>query len=315
MHNNIHNVHSPDKRKKNSKRRIVGWGISILLLCWVLIYFFPVQSRDKHPFFDNDRPLVMAHQGGQGLAPSSTLEAFQKAYELGVDVIEFDIHMTKDGYLVAIHDPTVDRTTDGNGKVNDMTLDEIQTLDAAANFQDENGENHFKGKGVTIPTVEQVFDAIPDVRWNIEIKDSNDPKLYRPIAEKLWRIIQDYHLEDHVLIASFDQDIIDIVTEITDGKALIAGGRQEITKFVILHKLFFNGLYRPAVDAIEIPTKDSSINLMDLKLIRGAHKRGIDVHYWTINDAETMEKLLDLGANGILTDRPDILLKVLENRN
>ncbi len=304
-------LESPSQ-KKRSKWRIIGYCIGILLILWIIIYFFPVKSLEKQAFFVNDRPLVIAHGGGQGLAPTSTLEAFKNSYELGVDVIEFDVHMTKDGYLAAIHDPTVDRTTNGTGKVNEMTLEEVQALDAGVNFQDEIGEYTYKGKGVHIPTVQEAFAAIPDMRWNIEIKDSNNPHLYRPIAEKLWGLIQQYRLEDKVLIASFDQDIVDIVSDVSDGKALTAGGRQEITKLVLLHKIFLNGLYQPKVHAIEIPTEDSSINLIDAKIIKGAHKRGMDVHYWTINDAQTMRELLDLGADGILTDRPDILLDVLK---
>src|SRR5699024_1693318 len=110
------------------KRITTFFGIIGVL--WLILYLLPVQEQEKRPFFENERPLVMAHQGGAALAPTSTMEAFYKAVELGVDIIEFDVHMTKDGELVAIHDPTVDRTTDGEGVVNDMTLSEIQALDA-----------------------------------------------------------------------------------------------------------------------------------------------------------------------------------------
>ncbi|MFC0301241.1 glycerophosphodiester phosphodiesterase [Virgibacillus soli] len=288
--------------------------MSIILLIWVTIYLLPIKEQTKHPFFENDRPLVMAHQGGLDLAPSSTLEAFQNAANLGVDVIEFDLHITKDGHLVAIHDPTVDRTTDGTGRVNNLTLQEIKSLDAAAHFQDINGKYSFKDKGVKIPTLEEIFQAIPNMKWNIEIKDTNDPEQYRPIAEKLWKTMQKYNLENNVLIVSFDQDIIEMVQDVSGGKAVVAGGRQEVTKFVLLHKLRLNGLYRKNVDAIEIPIQEGPINLMDKKLIRAANKQGIDVHYWTINDRNIMEQLLDLGADGIITDRPDILLDLLKKR-
>ena len=310
-------MNQPEKGYEDGKKRgkwgAIGFGFALFVLVWIIIYFIPLESKEKHPFFDNDRPLVMAHQGGQHLAPSSTMEAFKNARDLGVDIIEFDIHMSKDGYLIPIHDPTLDRTTNGTGRINDLTLEEIQAVDAGAKFQDVNGEYSFKGKGVSLPTVGEIFEEIPNMRWNIEIKDTNDPELYRPIAEKLWALMEQYDLEEKVLIASFDQDIVDIVLDVSEGKAIVAGGRQEVTKFVLLHKLFLNGFYRPTVDAIEIPTKESFINLKDKKIIRAAQKHGMDVHYWTINDRETMKELIELGADGIITDRPDIMIELLED--
>ncbi|SES66554.1 glycerophosphoryl diester phosphodiesterase [Oceanobacillus limi] len=302
----------PTKRKKKPIIRYIGIGLGAVLGIWAVLYVLPVPKVDQHPYFKGDRPLVIAHQGGEHLAPSSTMEAFKNAMELGVDVIEFDVHMTKDGHLVAIHDPTVDRTTNGQGRVNDMTLEEIQSLDAATYFKDENGQNNYLNQGVHIPTVEEIFTAIPDMRWNIEIKDSNDPKLYRPIAEKLWVMIKNHNVEDDVLIASFDQAIIDMVQEISKDEALVSGGRKEVTKFVGLHKFYLNGLYWPSVEAVQVPTQEGSFNLMDKKLIRGANQIGMDVHYWTINEPETMQQLIELGADGIITDRPDLLLELLQ---
>ncbi|HLS60282.1 MAG TPA: glycerophosphodiester phosphodiesterase family protein, partial [Virgibacillus sp.] len=98
-----------DKQKKRFNFRWIGWAFGIIGFMWMIIYFFPTTNSTKHAYFDHDRPLIIAHQGGEHLAPSGTLEAFKNAAQLGVDVIEFDIHMTKDGHLVSIHDPTVDR--------------------------------------------------------------------------------------------------------------------------------------------------------------------------------------------------------------
>ena len=196
--------------------------------------------------------------------------------------------------------------------MNEMTLEEVQSLDAGMYFKDLNDDYNYRDQGVYIPTVEEIFEEIPYMYWNIEIKDTNDPALYRKIAQKLWDIIQQFKLEEQVLFAAFDQEIIDMILDVTNGKALVSGGRSEVTKFVILHKLFLNGLYRPQVNALQIPTKDSRINLKDQKLIRGARKKGMEVHYWTINDPETMQELIDLGADGIITDRPDLLIELLK---
>lgn len=287
--------------------------MSLIIILWIFIYSFPPQRSQRLHLFEKKRPLVIAHQGGKGLAPSSTMPAFQKARSLGVDVLEFDVHMTSDGHLVAIHDPTVDRTTDGSGKVNDMTLAEIKRLDAGYSFQDEHGSYPYRGKGVTIPTVEEIFSATsdPDMLYIIEIKHTNDPALYEEIATKLWGIIEKFRLEERVIIASFDQNIIDTVLKISRGQALVSAGKKEATKFVLTHKLFLNGLYRPGVDALHFPLKSSGFNLVDKKLIRGAQRRGMQIHYWTVNDPETMGKLLELGADGIMTDYPDRLMKLI----
>ncbi|MFA1821037.1 glycerophosphodiester phosphodiesterase [Virgibacillus oceani] len=303
-------------QKKKKRWNMLGWSLGIITVAWLLIYFFPVQENTDLHKFDSDRPLVIAHGGGNHLAPSNTLAAFINAYELGVDVLEFDIHMTANGHLVSIHDPTIDRTTDGTGRVNDMTLEEIQEFDAAYSFLDLDEAYSYRGTGVIVPTVEDVFEAIndPEMLYNIEIKDTNDPELYEEMSEKLWNLTQSYDLEENVIIASFDQAIIDIVMEISDGEALVSGGRGEITYFVIFHKLFLNGLYQQNVHALQIPTEDSNINLMDSKIIHGANRRGMDVHYWTINDPKIMEELIELGADGIMTDRPDLLMELLDER-
>lgn len=275
------------------------------------IYLLPPLAKVETPFDDLDRPLVIAHQGGEHLAPSNTLVSFLYGYELGADVLEFDIHMTKDGHLVAIHDATVDRTTDGSGRVNDMTLAEIKKLDAGHYFKDLEGEHSFRGQGVEIPTIEEIFDAIPNMKWNIEIKDTNDPELYGEIVEKYWKTLKEYGLEGDVLTASFNQDIIDLLVEESAGEAFVSGGRREIKKFAILHFLLLNRLYKPHVNAIQIPTKDSGINLKSRLLIKGAQRIGMDVHYWTINDEETMKELIDLGVDGLITDRPDLMIDLL----
>ncbi|WP_236634708.1 glycerophosphodiester phosphodiesterase [Alteribacter lacisalsi] len=295
----------------NSKTKRALQVFALILCIWMGIYLFPVSERPPQPFFQNQEgPLVIAHQGGEHLAPSNTLEAFENAEELGADVLEFDVHITADGVPVAIHDATVDRTTDGTGTVNDMTFDEIKVLDAGDYFQDSNGEYSYRGQGVTIPSVEEILENFGHMKLNIELKATNNPDQHEELVHSVWDLIRTYEMEEKVLIASFEQDLIDRFREVSGGAA-VSGGRQEVTRFVLLHKLFLNSIYSPTVDAVQIPVEESIFNLADHSLIRGAHNRGMEVHYWTINDEETMEKLIELGADGIITDRPDLLLELL----
>jgi glycerophosphoryl diester phosphodiesterase len=134
-------------RRKNTIFLSLKLIVSALLIILLVINLFPVKQIKQKSFFNHTRPLVIAHQGGELLAPSNTMAAFQNAANIGVDVLETDIHITKDGHLVTIHDASVDRTTDGKGKIEDLTLTEIQDLDAGYHFKNLEGNHNFRGKG------------------------------------------------------------------------------------------------------------------------------------------------------------------------
>src|SRR5690625_1327104 len=303
------------RHKKGILRFIFIYGFSFFGLFWFILFCMPIPVHKKHPMFEKKRPLVMAHRGGAALAPENTLTAFHNAVELGVDMIELDIHATKDGHLVVIHDDTMDRTTNGSDRVNDLTLAEIQTYDAGFHFIDPDGNKTFKGKGVNVPTLEAVFREMPrDMRYTIELKDTNDPNLYEEIGRYLWQLMLKYDVQDRVLIGSFDEAILEMMTTITEGKAVVSAGKQEVTKFILLHKLGLHALYKSRIDSIELPTDVIGINLINQTIIDAAKMRGIDVHYWTVNDKETMEQLMNKGVDGIITDRPDLLLDVVQGR-
>ncbi|WP_078382167.1 glycerophosphodiester phosphodiesterase [Sutcliffiella halmapala] len=291
---------------------VFGGLVSILISLCLVFTFSPISRLDKKPFYENDRPLVIAHQGGELLAPSNTMVAFKQAAEMGVDVIETDIHITKDGHLVAIHDATVDRTTDGTGAVADLTLEEIQALDAGFHFQDLERNFSYRGQGVYIPTVEEIFQEFGNMRIEIEIKDSNPPEQYEEMAQKLWELTKQYKMEDKLLVAAFDQEIIRTFDRYANDRVAIAGGRQEIKKYMILHKLFVRNLYYPEVDSFQIPLKESIFDLTNKRFIQDAQRRGIQIHYWTIDDKETMRTLIEKGADGIITNRPDLMMELLE---
>jgi glycerophosphoryl diester phosphodiesterase len=297
--------------KKKQSLKVLKLIVSTLLVFLLVVNLFPVKEIEQKNFFKNDRPLVIAHQGAELLAPSNTIAAFTNTANMGVDVLDTDLHITKDGYLVAIHDPTVDRTTDGHGNIADMTLKEIQKLDAGYHFKDLQGQYSYRGKGAYIPTAEELFQKFGNMRWSMEIKDDNPADRYDEMSAKLWALIQKYHMEDKVFISAFDQNILSTFEKYAKNRVSISAGRQEVTKFVVFHEFLLRDLYQPHVDAFQIPIEDSGFDLTDKKLINGAHRRGMKIIYWTIDDSKTMKKLIDAGADGIQTNRPDLLLKML----
>ncbi len=285
--------------------------IPVLLLVFAAVLIgLRLGSRPAppHPFFDNfdQAPLVFAHQGGDELWPGNTLFAFERAAALGVDVLEMDAHFTQDGILVIIHDETVDRTTNGTGLVEEMTLAELKQLDAAYWWTQDGGLTYpYKGQGIAIPTLEEIFQALPGYPVNIEIK-----KTVRSMSGPLCDLIRKYNMQDKALVASFHDERMAEFRE-TCPEVATSASRGEVTRFVILNYAFLGGLYSPAEFAIQVPETDSGILIVRPGFIRGAHRRNIQAHIWTPNTREELQKFVEMGVDGLITDRPDILLELL----
>jgi glycerophosphoryl diester phosphodiesterase len=300
---------------KKKKKRITLKRVIYVLIALVLLYFalflIVVPERPDYAVLDQTSPVVIAHRGGAALAPENTLIAFRKAQSLGVDMLEYDVHMTKDGHLVVIHDETVDRTTNGEGSVSEMTLAQIKRLDAAYHYRDIRGNYVYRGQGVTIPTVEELFIEFPDMPHLIEIKEGDDSAEEGKMERKLWELIERYQMQDRVIVSSFSDQIIANFQEQAQGRVPVATPRQETIRFTVLHKLYLNRLYRPKSDVLMIPTDSGMFNLADQRLIDGAQRLNMKAIYWTINDEQTMRVLLNMGVDGIITDRPDLLIRVM----
>ena len=280
--------------------------IFIAILIFALHRFITVGPRHDQPALANP-PLLFAHQGGADLWPSNTLLAFQNAAELGVDVLEMDVHLTADDDLVVIHDHTVDRTTDGTGRVGDMTVEELKQLDAGYAFTPDDGVTYpYRGQGVTIPTLDEVLTAFPDYRINIEIKDDN-----LHAAERLSDIIQAHNAQERVIVLSFHDDPLAYFRKLQPQVATGAGPGETRT-FYILSSLYLWRFHRPHADAYQVPISQSFAHFDTPEFIGHAHNMNQQVHFWTINDADEMRRLLQLGADGIMTDRPDIGIQIFE---
>ncbi len=280
-------------------------GILVILLILAMIISKPAR---KHPYYAEDLnyPLVIAHQGGGGLWPGDTLYAYQQAAELGVDVLEMDLHISQDGVLVIMHDETVDRTTDGTGALEEMTLEEIKSLDAGYNWTPDNGETFpYRGKGISVPTLDEIFQTFPNYRMTIEIK-----KTEGSMAEPFCNLIRAYDMENKVLVASFHDERMDEFRQVCPEVAT-SSARQETTVFVLLSKVFLGSIYSPKFEALQVPEESSGIKVMTAQFVRAAHERNLRVEPWTIDDPEQMRLYIDWGVDGIITDRPDLMLELL----
>ncbi|MCB9419693.1 MAG: glycerophosphodiester phosphodiesterase [Ardenticatenaceae bacterium] len=250
--------------------------------------------------------MVIAHQGGEGLRPSNTMAAFQNAVDLGVDVLEMDLHSTQDGVLVIMHDDTVDRTTDGTGAIKEMTLAEIKQLDAGYYWTDDDGQTYpFRGQGITVPTLEELFIAFPDMPMNIEIKQQ-EPSIVEPFCQ----LIHDYNMQDKVLIPSFHPETMVEFREKCPGVAT-AMSEPEIRVFYGLNLAFLGRWFSPPGEAFQVPEYSGDVHVVVPRFVRGAQQRNIAVHVWTVNDPADMQRFIDMGVDGIITDRPDLLLDVM----
>jgi glycerophosphoryl diester phosphodiesterase len=265
-----------------------------------------------HPWFaarpGDHHPLVFAHQGGENLWPSNTLYAFKNAAQMGADVLDTDMHMTRDGVLVLMHDATVDRTTDGTGAIRDLTLAELKKLDAGYRFTTDEGQTYpFRGQGLTVPALEEVFQAFPDKRFGIEIKQT-DPQA---AAERFCAIIRQYGMQDRVLVSSFRQENMDAFRKQCPEVATSAT-LGEVVPFYLLAKLGLTGALTPGYNSLQVPEAYYGLRILTPQFVAAAHRRGLAVQPWTIDETADMERILALGVDGINTDNPDRLLPLVK---
>lgn len=256
-----------------------------------------------------ERPLVIAHQGGDGIWPGDTMFAFENAVRIGADVLEMDAHITKDGRIVLMHDEKVDRTTDGTGLIEDLTLEELKQLDAAYKWSNDEGKTFpYRGQGIQVPALEELFQEFPERRYVIEIKLTRNP-IDRPLCD----LIRQYRMQDKVLIASFHDEAMQNFRAACPEVATSAS-RGEVTKFVLLGKVLLSGLDRPQYESIQPPydpEESMNIPIMTPRFIRQAHAKNIAVEPWTVDDPGLMKQYIQWGVDGIITDRPDLMIEVL----
>lgn len=255
-------------------------------------------------------PIDFAHRGASSRAPENTLEAFRLAILSGAGGLELDVHMTSDGRIVVIHDDSVDRITEGTGLVRRMTLHEVQSFDAGYRFTPDGGTTYpYRGRGARVPELGEVLREFPGHKVNIDVKEEQPG-----VEAALLKTITDAGAGDRVLVVSEMPAVVERVRELSENSISTGASRQEIRDFYRLSRLRLEFLVRPPYDALQVPVEYGGREVVTPRFIKAAHNRGVRVDVWTIDDPGEMRRLLDLGADVIMTNRPEVLEGVLGER-
>lgn len=334
--------------KTNKKRKglkIFGCIVLVLVLFFTTINIIPPKKNlEENPFVlkEGQQTMIAAHRGGGDINPENTILAFREAVlTYDVDIVESDLYMTKDGYLVFNHDSYIDETCNINGDISydemkaliedennrhyieDMTLEELQQYNFGYYFEDENGERIYKDvenleeAGLQMATADKLFEMFyeshPDLMFILEIKNEGETGI--KACELFNNILNEYpNYKDQVVLGTFKDEI---ETELRENYPDILNGAAptKAAQFVLTQYLGVNLFDNSNFSCLQIPVSYDigfELNLVSKSLVKRAHKRNIAVQYWTINDPDEMRTLIELGADCLMTDNPKLMREVLE---
>ncbi|MBK8931434.1 MAG: glycerophosphodiester phosphodiesterase [Chloroflexi bacterium] len=258
----------------------------------------------SHPFARNGRPIIIGHRGAAGHLPENTMLSFQQAADWGVDGLELDIHLTADGVIVVCHDEFVERTTNGRGLIKEKTLAELQQLDAGYHFTPDNGQTFpFRGQQFTIPTLEDMFTAFPNHWINIDMKQK-EPSLVRPFVN----LIRQRHMEHNVMVGSFHRETVAEFRRALPEAASV-GSLRETARLLAQSRLGLGRWFRSPAKAVQPSEYHGRWRIVTPQFIQAAHQSGTAVHVWTVNEPADMQRLVDWGVDGLISDYPDRALR------
>jgi glycerophosphoryl diester phosphodiesterase len=298
--------------------RFAKWTLLLLVAVSALVAVYllrlrNVPPRSLSPWFyhrtGDHHPLVMAHQGGEGERPSNTMLAFLNAAKEGADVLDTDMHITKDGVLVLMHDATVDRTTNGHGEIRNLLFSDLRKLNAGYSFTADGGRTFpYRSQTVRVPSVEELFQQFPTRRLGIEIKDADPVE-----ARQFCYLIRKYKMEDHVLVSSFAQANMDVFRS-TCPEVATSATAGEVRYFLTLQYLHLTRTLSPAYGSFQVPEAALGRNVITPDFLKAARERNLPVLPWTINEEEDLRRVMDMGVYAINTDYPSRLLRILKEK-
>lgn len=283
-------------RKLFSTIACVGVMYLVLLVLPVAKFMTPVA------FYQSSTFDVIAHGNGRALLPGNTLEAAVNALIVGADILELDIHLTADKQLVLRHDEIIDTTTNGRGNVVDMTVAELQQYDVG--FHKIDYPELLGPPGIGVPTLESLFQTMPDARYIIELKPE-DPEATSYLCD----LISKYNLGDQVVVGSFHTPVLQSFRQQCAGIPTSLGQSEAII-LVLLSRVGLGHLYSSEGVSVQLPLRYGGFQIITKALVESIHQLNMRVDVWTVNDRATMQWLIEMGVDGIITDRPDILSDV-----
>jgi glycerophosphoryl diester phosphodiesterase len=258
--------------------------------------------RSAHPPSPS-RPLVYAHRGGARLRPENTVAAFHHGLGLGADGLELDVHLTKDGVVVVHHDPTLERTTNGRGRLREQTADDLSRLDAGCNFRAADGTFPFRGQGLGIPRLSDILTRFSDVPIIIEFK-VNEPEL----AERTIAVVRQAGAVERVTFGSFGARVLRAARALEP--RIPTGSSREETRWALYRSWVRWPLGRTAYAEFQVPEHSGLTTIVTPSFVAHAGRAGVPVKVWTVDDEADMRRLAGWGVAGIITDRPDIAAAV-----
>ena len=276
----------------------VKWRVPLLLAALAGLAVVGLRAGKTRPV-PVGPPVNIGHRGASARYPENTRASFRAALEAGAGVLELDVRLTGDGHPIVMHDAAVDRTTDGFGVVSGMTLAQVRRLDA--------GESGLPDERV--PTLREVLAEFP-VPFNIDVKDANLPGAEVVALD----VVREAGAMGRVLVASAHHGVMRRIRKAAGGECDTGASRFEVGAFYGLSLLRLERLLRPAYAALQVPVDYGPLRIITPRFVRAAHSRGVRVDAWTINDPDQMRRLLDLGVDAVITDRPGVLAEVLEER-
>ena len=327
--------------------RFIAFLLITVLLAYGIIAILPAPKNYKgdNPLMKSgELPMIVAHRGGRDEFPQNTLEAFYNAYSIDENIImETDVNITKDGVLILLHNEYLDATTNVTGLASDWNYSDLiservdfgydnptksQALNGERKYFTVDGERRLPTDvaypdGITArdeeiylaTTLEELLVAFPNNTVSVEIKQSGELGL-KAVAEAI-RLIEKYSAFDRVILASFHSEIFREFVRLKKEKLvpdsfMFSPGMIGIAEFYVLMTLGMDSLYTSGVALLQIPMEEYGFNLATERMIRKAHEHNLAVHYWTIDDPDDMRCLITLGADAIMTDKPSLLKKVLD---
>lgn len=257
-------------------------------------------------FLDWSGPIAFAHRGGAGDHPENTMPAFRAAVEMGYRHLETDVHLTRDGAVIAFHDEVLERITDRRGRIGEVTTADIAEADAGYRFSRDGGATFpHRGRGVRIPLLSEIIEEWPEARLNIDTKSD-------AVVEPLAALLRRMDVLDRVCVGSFSDHRLRRFRALAGDWVCTSMGPRAITRARITS--LAGRIPRQGAACLQLPVRQRGVPMVEPLMIRAAHRSGLAVHVWTIDDRAEMERLLDLGVDGIMTDTLETLRDVLRER-